>query len=210
MATYKLTYFDVRARGEIPRTILKLGKQPFEDIRVDPADWPQYKLKTPLGHLPTLETEGVVLSQSNAINRYLAKKLGLAGKSDLEQAWADMIVDTMETVYEGVDDVLLPGQENRAAVTIVQGAMSKYADHVDTVLQKIEKLLEQNNGGQGFFVGDGVTWADVVVYSIVAFTDQITEGDRWAKCPKLQAFKTRFESIPQIAEHLRTRPDAPF
>ena len=47
-------------------------------------------------------------------------------------------------------------------MTIVQSAMAKYAAHVDSVLQKIEKLLEQNNGGNGFFVGDSVSKICVV------------------------------------------------
>jgi glutathione S-transferase len=47
----------------------------------------------PLGQLPALEYDGAVLSQSLTIARFLAKEFGLAGKNNLEQAQADMIID---------------------------------------------------------------------------------------------------------------------
>ena len=48
----------------------------------------------PLGQIPVLEYDGTVLSQSLTIARFLAKEFGLAGKDNLEQAQADMIIDT--------------------------------------------------------------------------------------------------------------------
>jgi glutathione S-transferase len=48
----------------------------------------------PLGQIPVLEFDGQVLSQSLTIARFLAKEFGLAGKTNLEQAQADMVIDT--------------------------------------------------------------------------------------------------------------------
>ena len=48
----------------------------------------------PLGQVPVLEYNGEVLCQSISIARFLAKEFGLAGKTNLEQAQADMIIDT--------------------------------------------------------------------------------------------------------------------
>ncbi len=47
----------------------------------------------PFGQLPVLEVDGGVIAQSNAICRFIAKKAGLYGKDDLEQASIDMIID---------------------------------------------------------------------------------------------------------------------
>jgi glutathione S-transferase len=47
----------------------------------------------PLGQLPALEYDGTMLCQSLTIARFLAKEFGLAGKTNLEQAQADMIID---------------------------------------------------------------------------------------------------------------------
>jgi len=47
----------------------------------------------PFGQVPALEYDGEVLTQSTAIARFLAKEFGLAGKTNLEQAQADMVCD---------------------------------------------------------------------------------------------------------------------
>ncbi len=55
----------------------------------------------PLGQLPVLEFNGEVLSQSMTIARFLAKEYGLAGKTNIEQAQADMVVDTASDLVTG-------------------------------------------------------------------------------------------------------------
>ena len=55
----------------------------------------------PFGHMPVLEVGGIVLAQSMAINRYLARRYNLVGKTDLEAAQADMIVDCVTDTMNG-------------------------------------------------------------------------------------------------------------
>lgn len=52
----------------------------------------------PFGQVPVLEVDGKQFHQTNAICRYLAKQMGLAGKSDLEALEIDMAVDTIHDV----------------------------------------------------------------------------------------------------------------
>ncbi|KAI1699837.1 glutathione S-transferase [Ditylenchus destructor] len=89
---YKLYYFDIRGRGELLRLLLYYLEEPFEDFRVSKQDWTAvYKKKMPYGHIPVLEfaETGQLLADSYAISRYIAKKHGLAGKDDWEQAKVD-------------------------------------------------------------------------------------------------------------------------
>jgi hypothetical protein len=46
---FKLTYFNAKARGELSRYLFALAGVPFEDHRIEFADWPAIKDKTPLG-----------------------------------------------------------------------------------------------------------------------------------------------------------------
>ena len=40
---YKLTYFDVRGRGEPIRMLLTLAGQKFDDVKVGHVEWPTMK-----------------------------------------------------------------------------------------------------------------------------------------------------------------------
>ena len=55
----------------------------------------------PFGQLPVLETNGVVISQSMAIARFVAKESGLGGKDNITAARADMIVDSITEYING-------------------------------------------------------------------------------------------------------------
>ena len=52
--------------------------------------------------MPVLEVDGKMISQSNAIARYLARKYGIAGKDEWEQAQADMYVDCIIDLMHGI------------------------------------------------------------------------------------------------------------
>ena len=108
---YKLTYFDVTGVAEACRYLFNYGGIEFEDVRIKSENWPQLKdskcfffgfrdtnfqkIETPFGVLPILEHNGKVVGQSLAINRYLAKKVKLAGNNDWENLEIDAMVDTI-------------------------------------------------------------------------------------------------------------------
>ena len=49
----------------------------------------------PFGQMPLLEFDGKKLHQSTSISRFLAKKVGLDGKTDFENFEIDSVVDTV-------------------------------------------------------------------------------------------------------------------
>merc|ERR1719151_333061 len=85
MPIVKFVYFDAQAKGELTRLLLAAGNIDYEDFRVGFSDWPgDIKATTPFGQMPVLYWDGEELAQSMAIARFVARKVGLAGKSDLE------------------------------------------------------------------------------------------------------------------------------
>lgn len=50
----------------------------------------------PFGHVPVLEVDGKMLSQSSAISRYLARQVGLNGQNEWEDALVDMYADAVK------------------------------------------------------------------------------------------------------------------
>ena len=71
MTQYKLTYFDLRARGEPIRLLFAVAGQEFTDDRIQFERWPEVKPSVPFGQLPLLEIqeEGktTILAQSKTI-----------------------------------------------------------------------------------------------------------------------------------------------
>ena len=63
--------------------------------------------ETPLGTLPVLEYDGMKLSQSVTVCRFLAEEFGIAGKTNREKAMANMIVDTIVDVQIGKAEFLI-------------------------------------------------------------------------------------------------------
>merc|ERR1711997_138728 len=152
----KLTYFGLRGRAEPARLILAHAGVDFEDDRIKKEDWPQLKPKTTLGTLPVLCYNGVEIGQSVAIWRFLANEFGLAGKTNLERARADMIVDCVNDLVAVAVAMFSAPEEKKAEL------LAKYQNEtVPKGFELLEKLLKQN--GSKFFVGNCVTWADIVV-----------------------------------------------
>ena len=109
-----LTYFDVRARGELARLVLAAGGLEYEDKRVSGPTWLAVKPDCPFGQIPILEYDGVVLAQSVTIARFLAKKAGLAGRNELENAQADMVVDHVHDLMNSKSKSFIPTTKLRS------------------------------------------------------------------------------------------------
>ena len=54
------------------------------------------------GQLPILEIDGKQLPQTMAIARYLAREFKLAGKDELESAFADAYIDVVNDITYGM------------------------------------------------------------------------------------------------------------
>jgi hypothetical protein len=103
--TLKLSYFDTPGKAECMRLICAYANLPLEDIRVNKDDWPAMKKEGKLnfGQLPALEIEnGIILSQSAAITRYLGKLSGLYPTCPVAAALVDSIMDTEGDMTQGL------------------------------------------------------------------------------------------------------------
>lgn len=212
MTNYKLTYFNVRGKAEVIRILFAVAGVDYEDVRLDYASWPgNYKesLELPFGQLPVLSIDGTLYCQSASIGRYLAEKFGLAGKTDLDKLRADMIVHCGEDFQGAMSPIYHDQDEEHKALSI-----KKFQEvNLPTYCENFEKLLKQNSGGDGYYVGDSLTWADIAIYQIVmSFVlilgiEPSTFIDNY---PKLKALCERVEKTPRIAAWIAKRPQTPF
>ncbi|ELU08529.1 hypothetical protein CAPTEDRAFT_177145 [Capitella teleta] len=201
MPTYKLMYFNARGLAEAARWLFALAGQPYEDYRFKEGEWDTFKAKTPCGQAPVLVVDGKEIAQSKAIFRYLAKQFGFVGETDLDQARGDMIVDYL-------DDLRTPllAVHHEQDETKKKELMDKFKENVPNFLNNLEKLLKENNGGDGFFVGDKLTWTDVAFACNSAILKFFLGAEFLDAYPKLKALIERVESQPAIAEWIQRRP----
>merc|ERR1711994_119013 len=98
MPMVKLTYFDLEGRGELIRLLLHAGNIDFEDFRFGFGEWAKHKPNTPFGSVPVLHWDGEEMAQTMAIVRFVARKVGMAGKTDMEFFKADMVACHFEDI----------------------------------------------------------------------------------------------------------------
>ncbi|XP_077999271.1 hematopoietic prostaglandin D synthase-like [Glandiceps talaboti] len=207
MPKYQLRYFSGRGRAETTRLIFAAAGVEYDDIRFAGEEWQKEKAsgKYPFGQAPILEVDGVVLAESRAMARFVAKENGLAGKDNLENAQIDMITDVMEDLLKGMGMIHMEKDEEKKKVI----ESEYYTNKAPVLLRGLEKLLKDNNGGDGYFVGDDLTWADL------AFLAQMDMNlSRKANIlddyPKLKALRERVMALPKIAAWLEKRPKSDF
>lgn len=204
MTHYKLTYFDFRARGEIIRFVFAAAGVQYDDYRIEGSEWMQLKPKMPFYQLPILEFDGHVLCQSRTIARYLARKFNLAGKTELDQARADMLVDCMDDTTK---PIIFPGYvmcKDAATKAAIEKTYNE--EQLPGFLAAIEAMLKQNKNGDGFFVGDELTWADLAFVDMCGVLTVIGSDNQLVNYPKLQAARHRIEQVPNVAAWLAKRP----
>jgi len=203
MPTYKLIYFNGRGRAEGIRLMFAAAKIDYEDKRIEREQWPELKPKVPFNALPCLEVDGKQIGQSLTITRFIAREAGMAGKTSIEQAKVDSIADAATELREKAIGFFFEKDEAKKAQLF-----EEYKEKtLQPTLDKLEAILKENNGGDGFFVGDSITFADVqffhVIEGLVAMGNKIQQ-------PKLAALFERIKSNPGIAAWLAKRPQTQF
>jgi hypothetical protein len=195
--SYELQYFAVRGLGEVTRVLFAVGKQEYVDTRY-PFDQETYQhpesdvLKAAgafdinMGRVPLLVYSGpdsnVTIGQSKAIERFVSKKLGLFGSNDNEAALIDMIGEHVRDIKQKYNDAKAgkKGEELDAARTKFIG------EELAVWFGKLEKTL---SGTNGFAVGDKISYADVVIHSLVKdyFDDLAGAAAAAATAPRVAA-----------------------
>jgi len=207
MATLKLTYFDFDGgRGEPARLALHIGGIAFEDHRIAGKDWPALRDKTPFLAMPTLEMDGLVVSQSNSINRYVGKLSGLYPKDDLQAFLCD-------EAMEAVEDI-----STRIAQTIGLPEDAKKKAREELAARYLTRYLEQfqarlKAAGGEYFADRRLTVADLKVAMLIRWLrsgvlDHIPKDLVDTVAPQLVKHFERVISHPKVAEYYQRRKAA--
>jgi glutathione S-transferase len=203
---YKLTYFNGRGRAELIRLVFAVAGVKYEDVRLEREQWPTIKPTTPFGQVPILEVDDVKLCQSIAIARYLARKFNLAGTTELDQVRVDMVGDCIEDTIKPLPTIFRETDDAKKAELV----KNFIEEHLPKTFVGLENILKTNDGGDGFFVGSALTWADLSFFVATESLERVGAASVLSNYPKLVALQQRVRTVPQVAEWLAKRPVTPF
>jgi len=200
---YELVYFSVHGRAEPIRLLFALAGQPFVNRTVTRDEWTKQKPQMPLGQVPVLierdERGERVIPQSMAIFRHLARRFGLYGSTDDERLSVDVALESAVDAGAGVGPLIFgPGRGDAAAFA------KHFAEVWPTHARRLDTLLAGNQAASGFFVGAGVSCADVAVFQVLhahlALSPAALDG-----IGALRAFYDRMAALPQWQPYLVAR-----
>lgn len=251
---YRLIYFDLRGIVEPVRLLLALAGAQYEDVRYPMRaaasgfapdktylrDKALGKFAANMNSLPILqilEDDGSVvvseIGQSAAILRFLARKHGLCGLTELAQAAVDAICEHVRDVKQCWYKCKKAARQQPVWCGIITSAEEPspkdrwFADDLPRMLKAMEAALpapeedSQRQPRSPWLVGSATTVADIAVYHLLATPQSVISGsvasffdgesdrvrDALEVAPRIQASVHALGRIDAIQQWEFNRPD---
>ncbi|MEE7491618.1 glutathione S-transferase family protein [Methylobacterium oryzae CBMB20] len=196
----KLYHHPLSGHAHRARLFLSLIDAPHElievDLRAGAHKTPAFLAMNPFGQVPVLDDDGVIVSDSNAILVYAAKRLG---RSDWlpEDPRAAAAVQRWLSVAAGE---LAYGPAAARLITVFGAKFDpeEVIARAHTLLGRLEAHLD----GRDWLAAERPTIADVAVYSYLA---RAPEGNvDLSGYPRVEAFLRRVEGLPGFVPFAET------
>jgi glutathione S-transferase len=196
----RLYYHPLSGHAHRAHLFLSLIGADFELVEVDLASGehkkPAFLKLNPFGQVPVLDDDGVIVSDSNGIMVYLARKYGRTdwlpeGVIEAAQVQRWLSVAAGELAYGSAAARLITvfGAQRDAEEVIGRG---------NALLRILDGLLAQRD----WLVGGGPTIADVALYS---YTARAPEGNvDLQPHPAVRQWLARVEALPGFVPFART------
>ena len=192
--TLKLHYFTLNSRGAIPRAILYSNGVNFIDQQYNFEEWGKVKKSGDFEfeQMPMLEAEGMLLTQSIAIDLYLSRKYNLLGTNLIEE----YLIISERASYDDFYPKFRPGvfpmtDQERTNQTAKEKEFLEI--HAPFYLGIYEQRFNKNGGK--FAVGNTFSLADI--YLTVHLTQIFKQSGR-----KDVYEKVLIKHAPNVAAHI--------
>lgn len=174
--------------------LLSLLNLPTELVFVDLAKGEHKKAEflaiNPFGQVPVIDDNGTVISDSNAILVYLAKKYG-SGSWQLNDPLTEARVQRWLSVAAGQ---VAYGPAAARLITVFGAVFN--ADEVINRAHALLKVMENELAASPFLAGSAPSIADVANYSYIAHAP---EGNVALEAyPNVRAWLQRIEALPGV------------
>ncbi|GBN57159.1 Glutathione S-transferase Mu 1 [Araneus ventricosus] len=196
MAKPLLGYWDVRGIAEPIRYLLHYKKVDFDEKRyvVASDEWinEKFSLGFDFPNLPYYKEGDFKLTQSLAIFRYLARKHGLAGKTDEEK-----------------DRISMAEQQSRDFRAVLRAFVgdgdyeTRKGEFLENTVSVLFKQWEKFLGDRKFLAGDELTYVDFMVYENLDFY-RLFHATVLDDFPTLKAYFNRVKNLPEMQKYLNS------
>jgi len=196
----KLYHHPLSGHSHRARLFASLLGLPHELVEVDLKSGvhkqPEFLRLNPFGQVPVLDDDGVIVSDSNAILVYLAKKSG-------RTEWLPEDPRGAAAVQRWLSVAAGEVAYGPAAARLITVFGAKYnADEVIARAHALLSKLEAQLAKRDWLTADRPTIADVAIYSYVA---RAPEGNvDLSNYPSVKAFLRRVEGLPGFVPFVRT------
>ncbi|MBC6981830.1 glutathione S-transferase [Caulobacter sp. 17J80-11] len=213
---YELYYWPtIQGRGEFVRLALEDAGAPYVDVARERGVRPMMELMTgrtvahPSFAPPFLKDGDVVIGQTANILLYLGGRLGLAPAGETDRLWAHQIQLTVADLVVEAHDVHHPlgaglYYEDQKAEAARRAGEFRDA-RIPKFLGWFERILTQNAAGDGWLVGETLTYPDLSLFQVVeglTYAFPKAAGRALATTPKVVAVHERVKARPRIAAYL--------
>ena len=214
----QLNYFNGRGLAETSRLILAIVQQEYTDFRypLKVVDWKTYsfvrdefdrdkadgKLTQSLNKVPFLNVGDQVISQSKAIERYLARRYNLFGDTVVQAAQIDALCEWIRDFKTDYQKVRQTSDEVRASAMNIW-----FTETLPTKLGDLEVTV-----GNGFSVGDRLSLADITIYSFITqfFDNSVGALAATSNTPNIRSVVDQVGNLTTVQVWLAKRPETPF
>jgi len=205
-STFEIKYFPIHGLAGIARTILAIAGAKFTTF--NPEDWAAEKPHAPFGVMPLLvETSAdgktkLQIAESDAIERYLARKFGLLGADAFEDTLVNSFVSntTGLQVHIFVKYFLVKDLELKAA-----NKEPLITNNITPWIKYHEQHLK-DNGASGHYVGNKVSLADLKTDMMIRLIQSMTGEEliSESKTPALWKVRVELSKIEGVAAWKKT------
>jgi glutathione S-transferase len=166
-----------------------------------PLDDPEFQALTPLGQIPVIDDDGFLLSESNAILRYLAAKHGrtdllpaaLKPRAEVER-WMDWQAAELNAAWRGIFFALVVKQPLPGGEEVVEASKRDWTAKMARIEAQVERTAAH-------ICGAAFTLADVCIGLVVHrwFATPMEKPD----LPAIAAYYERLSQRPAFLAHGR-------
>ncbi len=203
MAHYKLTYFDMDGgRAEPVRIAFHAAGIDFEDVRISFEEFIEVCKKQRFHCVPVLDIDGTVVTQSNAMCRYVGRKAGLYPEDELQALYCDEALGAVEDLLHAMVSTFgLEGDAlKEARQKLVDGWLSVF-------LKGLNEIVER---GGDYIAGGRLSVADLKVAGITSWIqsgqlDHVPTDLVERLAPKLVPHAERVWSDPVVTAYYASR-----